>query len=142
MINNRNQINTDTIDKNIFIVISDILKKYGIDESPIEAMFMGDESLLKKIFVWSKKIIEKKINEEVLLVELQRANIQTKISKQILEDIKIKIIPMLTAGTSKDKTGEENKDKESINVEKINNEPPKRIIKKSSGPDRYRESID
>lgn len=95
MDNNINQEEVFFSDENIFFKISEILKKNGIVETAIDAMFSEKPSSIGVVFNLSKDLAAEKISEKELVGLLQKQlNIPLAAAKDIAQNIKEKITPL------------------------------------------------
>lgn len=157
-------------DENIFSKISEILENNGVQESPEEAAFKFKEekSFIGVIFNLSKDIIKGKISEKDFCSFLQsQLKIPKKSAENILKEVKTKILPLaekikianrvesnmqegapITAKSAR-LINEIQKDADKPTIKNLEEaiSKPSEINKleekpKSSGPDKYRESIE
>ena len=82
-------------DNNIFSKLSEILEKNSLKESPEEAALKDEESFAHIILRLSKDYLMGAIIEKDLILSLQKQlKISEQVAKNLVEDIKEKIIPL------------------------------------------------
>lgn len=152
-------------DGDIFDKISEILLQNSINETPEDAADKENDSFISIILKLSKDFSAQKISEETFVLELQKKlNIKNQVAKNIIKDVKEKILPLaekieeeessakinqpdIPSSFVKEKpkmTVEENKKVLEKTREKNTSEdiPVPTHKPKSTGPDSYREPIE
>lgn len=139
-------------DENIFSKISEILSKNGIEEDVVEAALKTEPSFIGITFKMLKNLALQKITEETFVLNLQKEfKISDQTAKNILKEIKEKIIPYSEKISTKNESisqsfTNQKQDKMTAPLKKIPKfEKSARAEKPVSAPkgaDKYRESIE